>query len=353
MRVATILAWGLLCATPPAMAEISVNIGFNVGAYPELVAVPDYPVYYAPQLEGNLFFYDGLYWVFAQDRWYSSSWYNGPWDSIDRESVPLFILRIPVRFYRQPPSYFNGWSPDAPPRWGSHWGQGWEQEHRGWSHWDRGSAPRPAPLPVYQRDYSGTHYPAVNQQRTIRDSNYHYTPRESGNGSHAASAGAQPSRQPRPVQGGSAPQVAPAADTRRQNSSAAVGSAPTRERTDPSATAGRPVADTVRPRPDRAPATQQPNSRDAQPQPPTRSESQRPAPESARRSPAPASPSRAESPNQEARKVQPERGPAQRPQPPPAEREQASKRPPPPEPKQEPKREPDRENRGSEAPPHA
>ena len=31
---------------------------------PELVVMPGYPVYYAPNVAANYFFYDGLYWVF-------------------------------------------------------------------------------------------------------------------------------------------------------------------------------------------------------------------------------------------------------------------------------------------------
>ena len=84
-----------------------VRIGVNIPAYPDLVPVPGYPVYYAPQLDVNLFFYDGLYWLFADDEWYSSSWYNGPWYLVPPEQVPDFILRIPVGFYRHPPLFFE------------------------------------------------------------------------------------------------------------------------------------------------------------------------------------------------------------------------------------------------------
>ena len=75
------------------------------------------------------------------------------------EVVPLYILRIPVRYYRQPPSYFRGWQPNAPPRWGQHWGPEWERHRSGWDTWNRSSVPARAPLPVYQRQYSGDRYP--------------------------------------------------------------------------------------------------------------------------------------------------------------------------------------------------
>ena len=157
----------------------NVSIGINLPAYPELVPVPGYPVYYAPRLEANFFFYDGMYWVYQDDYWYASSWYNGPWALVDPEVVPFFILRIPVRYYRRPPVYFRGWRPDAPPRWGDHWGHDWERHRSGWDRWDRRSAPAPAPLPAYQRQYSGDRYPRqVEQQHELQQQNYRYQPRE-------------------------------------------------------------------------------------------------------------------------------------------------------------------------------
>jgi hypothetical protein len=180
----------LMCplAASPAHAEVSVgvgigfphvSIGINLPAYPRLVRVPYYPVYYAPQLQANYFFYDGMYWVYQDDNWYASSWYNGPWAFVDRMDVPLFILRVPVRYYRHPPAYFHGWRADAPPRWGDHWGRDWEQRRSGWDSWDRRAAPSRAPLPSYQRQYSGDRYPRqVERQYQLQDQKYRYQPRD-------------------------------------------------------------------------------------------------------------------------------------------------------------------------------
>jgi hypothetical protein len=185
MRYVLIVLLMLFGSMTSAMAQVSigiglpgVNIGINFPLYPELVQVPGYPVYYAPRLNSNYFFYDGMYWVYQDDNWYASSWYNGPWGLVDPWSVPPFVLRIPVRYYRQPPMYFRGWQSDAPPRWGEHWGNEWQQRRSGWDRWDRNSAPAPAPLPVYQRKYSGDRYPQAEQQRTLRNQNYHYQPRD-------------------------------------------------------------------------------------------------------------------------------------------------------------------------------
>ena len=134
-----IIVLGLLLSSVASAAQVSIGIGFpnvsigiNVPAYPRLVRVPGYPVYYAPQLQANFFFYDSLYWVYQDDNWYASSWYNGPWGLVSPDAVPVYILRIPVRYYRQPPAYFHGWRADAPPRWGDHWGRDWEQRRSGW-----------------------------------------------------------------------------------------------------------------------------------------------------------------------------------------------------------------------------
>ena len=106
-----------------------------------------------------------------------SSWYNGPWAIVEPAYVPYYVLRVPVRYYRAPPPYFRGWQPSAPPRWGNHWGPQWEQRHRDWNHWDRHAIPGPAPLPTYQRRYSGDRYPSAPQQANLQTRNYHYQPR--------------------------------------------------------------------------------------------------------------------------------------------------------------------------------
>lgn len=188
MRALFIALWMLFASMASAMAQVSIgiginmpgmNIGINLPAYPEMVLVPGYPVYYAPRLRLNLFFYDGLYWAYQGDDWYASSWYNGPWGLVAPEYVPLYVLRIPVRYYRNPPRYFRGWRPNAPPRWDEHWGREWEQQRSGWDQWNRRAMPAPAPLPTYQRQYSGYRYPREEQQqRTLHNQNYRYQPRD-------------------------------------------------------------------------------------------------------------------------------------------------------------------------------
>ena len=188
MREGFIVLSLLLCALTPAAAQVSVgvgighpsvSIGVSVPVYPELVVVPNYPVYYAPRLRANYFFYDGMYWVYEGDTWYASTWYNGPWGVVHRDVVPAFVLRVPVRYYRAPPAYFVGLRADVAPLWGVHWGRDWEVRRAGWEVWDRRVVYARAPLPLYQRQYVGARYPrAVDQQVNIHITNYNHHPRD-------------------------------------------------------------------------------------------------------------------------------------------------------------------------------
>ena len=180
-HVATlVLATLLFILLGTSTAEAQVSIGINLPAFPELVIVPGYPVYYAPSVRANYFFDDGLYWVFNVEDgyWYSSSWYNGPWVFVEPAYVPQSLLVVPYRYYRSRPEYWSGWQDDLPPRWGHHWGGGWESSRRGWDHWDRSRTYVAAPLPLYQKRYERDHYPAPSQQVIIHNEQYHYQPQD-------------------------------------------------------------------------------------------------------------------------------------------------------------------------------
>lgn len=184
---AALVGFAMLLSASSASAQLSIqiglphaSIGINVPVYPDLVPVPGYPVYYAPGMDANFFFYDGAYWVYSDDRWFVSTWYNGPWTYVDPYEVPLFILRVPVRYYRSPPRYFHGWRRNKPPRWGERWGRDWRNRRQGWDHWNHRQSPARSPLPNYQRHYVGDRYPrGMARQRALTGDHYRYAPRDS------------------------------------------------------------------------------------------------------------------------------------------------------------------------------
>jgi len=185
MRLLTLISAMLLSTAAHSATQVNIfigepqaSIGINLSAYPDFVRVPGYPVYYAPHVRSNVFFYDGLYWAYHDDRWYASTWYNGPWGQVGPEAVPVYLLRVPVRYYRAPPTYFSGWAADAPPRWDTHWGGTWAQQRAGWNQWNRSSVPAAAPLPVYQRQYTGSRYPSAEQQLVLQSQRYTYQPHD-------------------------------------------------------------------------------------------------------------------------------------------------------------------------------
>jgi hypothetical protein len=155
-----------------------LSIGINLPTYPRMVRVPNHPVYYAPELQGNYFFYDSLYWVLEGDDWYASSWYNGPWDRIRPERVPAYVLQIPVSYYRKPPPYFRGWASYTAPRWDEHWGRQWQTNRPDWNRRDRRNPPVAAPLPTYQQPYARERYPQREQQQDLHTRRYTYQPRD-------------------------------------------------------------------------------------------------------------------------------------------------------------------------------
>lgn len=184
MRKSALLPAMLLClaATGCTVQSVAVDapaagVRFSVSAYPDLVLVPGLPVYYAPWVGRNYFFYDGMYWVFEGDNWYASYWYNGPWNYVRVDYVPVFILRVPVYYYRRPPVYFRAWHANEAPRWGERWGRDWEARHPDWRRRDL-EVPPPAPRPDYQRRYRGRDYPAPGEQQELRRQHYGYQPRE-------------------------------------------------------------------------------------------------------------------------------------------------------------------------------
>jgi hypothetical protein len=92
--------------------------------------------------------------------------------------VPLYVLRIPVRYYGYPPPIFRRWARTEPPPWNLVWGPDWERRHHDWRRWNRHAAPPPAPLPRYQQRYTQSNYPDQAERRELIQQHYRHAPRD-------------------------------------------------------------------------------------------------------------------------------------------------------------------------------
>jgi hypothetical protein len=95
-----------------ASADVNVNIGINAppvefAAPPDVVVVPSGTsyVYMAPETPG-IYFYDGFWYRFYQDRWFRATIYSGPWTYVSTSLIPVVVVDIPPDYVRYlPPGY--------------------------------------------------------------------------------------------------------------------------------------------------------------------------------------------------------------------------------------------------------
>jgi len=116
-----------------AGAEVDISISLppliEFSAPPELVVIPDTNVYVAPDVNADIFFYEGWWWRPWHGRWYRSQDYRSGWG---------YYRNAPV-FYRNVPS---GWRADyRAHRWQGHpWNyqrMPHQQVQSNWHHWEK------------------------------------------------------------------------------------------------------------------------------------------------------------------------------------------------------------------------
>ncbi len=135
MKRISLLMWVLAlvgaCLFPaiPALADSlrvgirmdSVSLGIHIGEEPRLVLVPGTPVYEAPSVPYNYFYYEGRYYLYQGGAWLRSATYNGPWTVIAIEQVPRPVLVVPAEHYKVRPDH---WKRHGPPPWAEAKGHG-------------------------------------------------------------------------------------------------------------------------------------------------------------------------------------------------------------------------------------
>jgi hypothetical protein len=127
---------GLLFLFPvPTMAGVDVGVSVSLpplvvfASPPEVVVIPETYVYVVPDVDADIFFYDGWWWRLWEGRWYRSRSYDSGWGYYRR--VPSFYTRVP-----------SGWRNDyREHRWGGHqWNYQripHQQLQQNWSTWKK------------------------------------------------------------------------------------------------------------------------------------------------------------------------------------------------------------------------
>ncbi len=108
MVAAVVAGLAMSGAALAADVHIGINIGpppIVVAQPPPLVVVPGTPVWYAPEVPENYFYYDGGYFTLHAGNWFRAPSYNGPWAFVPAPRVPRPLLAVPVRYYKVPPGH--------------------------------------------------------------------------------------------------------------------------------------------------------------------------------------------------------------------------------------------------------
>ncbi len=164
-----------------AQVGISVNIGLPppiaISAAPDVIVLPDTDdVYVVPDLDIDLFFWNGWWWRPWQGRWYRSQYYDRGW--VYYRSVPSFYFDVDPgwrTYYRDRKWYGHNWYYEriAHQRLQRQW-QNWRsnrhwQKEQTWGVWQyrpRPQAQRQELRQQREREYRGG--PEVRQYRQQR-----------------------------------------------------------------------------------------------------------------------------------------------------------------------------------------
>ncbi len=122
-----------------AQADVDVNIGLpviRVGPDPVMAVVPGTYVYFVVDLDGDLFFYQGYWWRFHNNRWYRAAAAAGPWKHF--KAVPHPLLNLPPGWRQMPPGHAKLKFTEVKKNW-----KQWEKEKR----WDKKATVGPEATP--------------------------------------------------------------------------------------------------------------------------------------------------------------------------------------------------------------
>jgi hypothetical protein len=90
----------------PALARAETSVDIHIGlpvVLPRLVVVSP-GVQVVPEVDEEVFFTDGYYWVRRDDLWYRSRVHTGGWVVVRGRAVPARLVKIP-------PGHYKHWKP--------------------------------------------------------------------------------------------------------------------------------------------------------------------------------------------------------------------------------------------------
>ncbi len=70
---------------------------------PRLVLIPEIGIYYAPDIEVELYFRGGGWFYFHNGYWYKGRDHRGPWVYVPMKKLPREFSKIPPGFRKVPP----------------------------------------------------------------------------------------------------------------------------------------------------------------------------------------------------------------------------------------------------------
>ncbi len=137
----TILLALVLVFPFPTMAGVNVSVSISLpplivfSAPPELIVIPETYVYVDPDINADLFFWNGWWWRLWEGRWYRSHYYNRGWSYY--KTVPSFYFDVDPGwrgYYRDHNWYGARWDYERIPS------QRLQQNWKSWQndrHWER------------------------------------------------------------------------------------------------------------------------------------------------------------------------------------------------------------------------
>jgi hypothetical protein len=129
----TILLALVLVFPIPTMARVDVGISISLpplivfAAPPMLIVLPETYVYAVPDVDADIFFYNGWWWRLWEGRWYRSHYYNRGWGYYNK--VPSFYFDVDPGwrgYYRDRNWYGHRWNYQRIPH---------QQVQRNWRSW--------------------------------------------------------------------------------------------------------------------------------------------------------------------------------------------------------------------------